>query len=599
MTRRIQFLTLSLASAAAYSLPLPALAETSPLVGPPDPWRTEQSLSEPSQNATINLIRLLVQRGVLTQEDAVGLIRQAEREAAVARAQSEAVQAAAAEIRAAAEADAQWDEDDLRVTYVPEHVRQEIAEDVRHDILTRHADRLAGSGESVPRWVSRFRPFGDLRLRFEATRYPSDNLNTGAFPDFNAINTGLPFDVTGTVFAPQWNTDRDRNRTRLRLRLGFEVDLEQGFVVGTRIATGQGTNPVSTNQTMGAPGNFSRYAIWLDRAFLRWDRPDSEADLQISISGGRFANPFQSTEIVWDADLGFDGLALSLRRDLGARFTAFGSAGVFPIFNTGPNFPSNQPSKFKSDDRYLTGLQAGLEFTPNRDIELSLALAYYHFGDIQGELSSPFVPLSTSDFGDTDTRRPPFAQKGNTYMALRDIVPVPANNFGTEMQWQYFGLVTPFRVLAATGRLDLNHFETVRISLFGELAKNTAFDGARAEAFAVNNRGPDTEDGEPGTHAGGDLAWILGLSVGRPLLAERGDWNLGLDYRYVESDAVVDGFTESTFGLGGTNVKGFTLRGAYSIHPAITLGFRWMSASQVAGPTFKSDIFQFDLSTRF
>ncbi|MEX5613057.1 putative porin, partial [Pseudomonas protegens] len=40
----------------------------------------------PSENATINLIRLLVQQGVLKQEQADGLIAQAEKEAQQARA---------------------------------------------------------------------------------------------------------------------------------------------------------------------------------------------------------------------------------------------------------------------------------------------------------------------------------------------------------------------------------------------------------------------------------------------------------------------------------------------------------------------------------
>ena len=56
--------------------------------------------------------------------------------------------------------------------------------------------------------------FGDVRGRYEGIYYADNNDNTGAFPNFNAINTGSPFDVTGSVFSPQNNVDRDRQRER-------------------------------------------------------------------------------------------------------------------------------------------------------------------------------------------------------------------------------------------------------------------------------------------------------------------------------------------------------------------------------------------------
>ena len=48
------------------------------------------------------------------------------------------------------------------------------------------------------------------------------------------------------------------------------------MTAGFRIATGENNSPVSTNQSLGLAnqaqgGNFSKYAIWLDRAFLRYE----------------------------------------------------------------------------------------------------------------------------------------------------------------------------------------------------------------------------------------------------------------------------------------------------------------------------------------
>jgi hypothetical protein len=92
-------------------------------------------------------------------------------------------------------------------------------------------------GQKLPEWVSKFRVKGDIRLRYQGDYFASGNDDTGAFPNFNAINTGPPFDVSGTVFSPQLNVDQDRNRFRIRARLGAEVDLMDGFTAGMRIAT--------------------------------------------------------------------------------------------------------------------------------------------------------------------------------------------------------------------------------------------------------------------------------------------------------------------------------------------------------------------------
>jgi hypothetical protein len=184
-------------------------------------------------------------------------------------------------------------------------------------------------------------------------------------------------------------------------------------------------------------------------------------------------------------------------------------------------------------------------------------------------------------------------------MPLRDIVPGPLNNNGTTNQFQYYGLATPFRVLALTGRVDFNKLAPFQLSLTGEYLKNTAWDRDAINAKAVNNRGPNTSTGATGSYEGGDTAWIINLRAGKPVFEKRGDWNASIGYRYVESDAVVDGLCDQDFGGGGTNLKGFTIGANYAVSRNVRAGIRWMSADQIAGPTFRNDILFFDLSTKF
>ncbi|MFZ2872669.1 putative porin, partial [Zavarzinia sp.] len=65
----------------AFRLAAPALLVAAGLVAASPAWAQEPA---PSPNATINLINLMVKRGLITRADADGLIKQAEAEASAA-----------------------------------------------------------------------------------------------------------------------------------------------------------------------------------------------------------------------------------------------------------------------------------------------------------------------------------------------------------------------------------------------------------------------------------------------------------------------------------------------------------------------------------
>jgi hypothetical protein len=544
----------------------------------------------PSPNVTVNLINRLVEKGILSQLEATELIRQAEADAVAA--QNAAAQADVAALPPAP------GEDDMRVTYIPEVVKNDMRDEIKQELMAQ-AREQQWNQKSAPDWTNKFRPFGDLRVRHESTFFADGNDNSGAFPNFNAINTGSPFDTSGTQFSPQYNVDQDRNRARLRARIGTEIMLGDGFNGGIRLATGDSSTPTSTNQSLGGSGgNFSKYAIWLDRAFLSYDAGPGDGE-ELVFMVGRFDNPFFSSEIQWDEDIGFDGLAVRGKVRINDCASTFFTAGYFPVYNTDFNFASNQPSKFESTDKWLAGAQAGIDWKITEDLTAKFGISYYDFDAIEGKLSSPYIPLTSSDAGDTDTTRPAFAQRGNTYMALRNIDnSTAANDFGNRYQYQYYGLASEFRNLTITGRLDYDAWEPYRLSLTGEATKNLAFDDSGVAGRAVNNRGSGTAS-KVGAYEGGDSAWFANLVFGKPALEALGDWQAGFGYRYVESDAVVDGFTDSDFGGGGTNVQGYTLGASMALSPAVRLGLRWMSSDEIIGSPLSTDTLQLDLNAKF
>ncbi len=564
-----------------------------------------------TQNVTINLINRLVERGVLTAKDAHELIQMAEDDAAQARAEAAATQAALARVQtpppapvaapvpaSAAPAD---NDDTISVTYIPPAVKRQIIDEMKQDVMdTAYVEHWGAA--SAPEWTSRIRLFGDFRFRYEGSYFPHGNDNTGAFPNFNAINTGSPFDVTGSVFSPQLNVDQNRDRLRIRARGGLATELGDGFSAGIRAGTGENNSPVTENQSLGAAnsaqgGNFSKYSLWLDRAFLKYET-GTWPDQHLAVTLGRFDNPFFATSMLWADDLGFDGAVIEGRRALGTTFKPFATLGAFPVFNTDLNFATNQPAKFRSEDKWLAAAQAGFTWAARDDLSVKFGAAYYDFQNIAGKLSAPFVPVVSTDSGNTDTTRPSFAQKGNTYMALRDITPSPLNNYGAINQWQYFGLATPFRDLAFTGLIDFAQLDPIHVSLSGEYVRNLAFDTKAISAKAINNLGATTSTGTA-PFIGGGTGWTASLKIGTAALEKRWDWNIAFGYRYVDSDAVVDGFTDSDFGGGGTNLKGFIASANLSLSARVWLGIRWLSADSIAGPAYKNDTLQIDTNAKF
>jgi hypothetical protein len=568
-------------------------------------------------NPTVNLVNLLVKKGVLTEDQAADLIKQADDEAYVSReaardATTKADEAAKAAATATAAASPPGSK---RVTYVPEIVKRQLKEDLRKEVMAQAKQEGWASPGTYPEWASRIHFSGDFRGRWEGMWYPGGGYNsTGQIYDFNAINTGSAYDVSRGYQAdgPLLNTTQDRNRFRLRARLGMDADLTDGFTAGMRIATGSDNSPVSTNQTMGASGgDFSKYSIWLDRAYLKFEpfknplaakyAKQAGAPDSLVFWFGRFDNPFWSpTDLVWDTDLGFDGAAFQVGTEVSPGFTPFLIGGAFPIFNTALDLSSVDAVKSDSQDKYMFGGQLGFNWAAAPLVAVTFGAAVYQFSNVRGQLSTPCDVSLPQSSCDTDALRPSFAQKGNTYMPLRNIVAPAGAAAGTYPEPQYFGLASEFRPVVASARVDLGQFDPVHIRLDGEYVWNSAFDRGVMEATAVNNRGPDIVPGSvPGAYEGGNQGWLARLTVGNMNIANYGDWNAHIGYKYLESDAVIDAFADSDFGLGGTNLKGYFIGMNYGLSKNVWTTVRWMSANQIAGAPYAVDILQLDLNAKF
>ena len=558
------------------------------------------------------LIAILVKKGVLSQTDANSILQEAQQAASAAQASAAAAPVSAAAPAAAPEntvtvTSTEAPDGTVHVTYVPPIVRDQIAASVTQQMTAQQQAQGYSGSSFVPAWVSNIHFSGDFRMRYESDLFPSGN--DPDLPNFNAINTGAPFDVSSgnAEFEPRIDSTENRQRFNFRARFGATFDLGDNFTIGIRLASGQNDSPVSENQTLGYAnnaqgGNFSKYAVWIDRAYIAYT-PKLDPDLDLTFKAGRFDNPFFSTNLIWADDLAFDGLMGTGSYAFDNGVQPFLTAGVFPLENTGLTFASNTSAQeFASTNKFLFAAQTGSAVTFNDNYAAKFGVAGYFYTNVAGKLSSPCLVFSASDVCDTDQYRPSFAQNGNTYMELRDIIPTTGtggNDNGTINQYQYFGLASGFNELALTGEFDIDNFVPTEIWLNSEYVRNLAFHQTAIAAKAVNNRGATSTADPAGAFKGGNNGFYFNANVGQKVLLQRWDWNAMVGYKYIQSDSVIDAFNDSDFGLGGTNLQGYIVGGNLALSPKVWIRLRYLSADSIVGPTYKADVFQFDLNGKF
>jgi hypothetical protein len=538
------------------------------------------------ESTMIKLIRGLMESGALKPEAGEALLAQARAEARTAQNTAAATPTAP-----------RLEPGDVRVPYIPETVRDQIREEVKAEVMaTAKAEGWAAPNE-IPDWTQRLRVTGDVRVRNESRFYSTSNSDVEV--DWNEINSGNGFDTnpnTNLQLPPLRNTRQDRkNLWRVRARLGVLADISENTQAGIRLATGNDDGPVSATQTLG--GGLSKKDIWLDHAWLSYRVED-----WLKVTGGRFANPYWSTETLFSNDLAFEGLAFNFNHAPGqSDWSWFATLGMTPLEYSSDDFPSRSQVKAESDDKWLNGLQLGASWKFSDDNELRAALAYYQFRDISGFVSQPCALYAGADACSSDGARPAFMQKGNTLMLLRDIALDPLDPANTPMP-QYVGLASEFDVLDMNLRWDSRIAEGLDLRLEADYLRNMAYDEnqmwSRAQGGIINNFGGAGGTGRENFESG-DTAYQLQATLGDLDPKERGDWNMQIGYRRIEPDALPDAYNDSDFHLGGTNAKGYFLESSYALDARTWLTGRWFAAKEVVGPPLSIDVFQIEVNTGF
>lgn len=477
---------------------------------------------------TINLIRLLVEEGVLTRDRAQALIKKAEERAATKEGKPESGSGKAV----------------VRVPFVPELVKQEIREQIKQDVLAQAKTERWGEPNTIPSWLDRITLEGDVRVRHQTDLFQASNTPA---PTYQLL-TGTPIS----------NTTDDRQRSRVRARLGVYGKVNEWIGAGLRLTTGSG-DPISTNQTLG--NSFSKYSLFIDRAYLRLDPSE-----WLTVTGGRIPNPWLGTDLVWNDNLNFEGVAASFKPRLSNDLAAFVTLGAFPIEEV-----ESSPT-VRAKDKWLVGAQAGLDFTTPNNSRMKFGVGVYEYKNTHG------IPNPTLGSTIYNRTAPAFRQKGNTLFNIDN-----DGNPATDL----FALAAKFRNVNVTASVDLARFDPIHVVLTADYVRNIGFDQAEILSRTGLDIAPRTK------------GYQLRLDAGMPRIREYGEWQVFAAYKYLERDAVLDGFTDSDFRLGGTDAKGYMIGGAWGIGRNTWLGIRYASANAIDGPPLSVDVLQFDFNVRF
>jgi Putative porin len=517
-----------------------------------------QSLEE-LRNTVINLLQALVDQGVISKEKAQQMVKAAQDKVA-----ADALVAAAN--RNAAAKEEKEEEGAVRVPYVPQIVQDKIAKQVEEeikpgvvaDVVKEAKTEKWGVPGALPDWLSRIRLSGDVTLREEGIFYAGSNAPEN---NYYAINQAGGTNQAGANAL--LDTTENRNRFRGRARLAVESDLSDSITAGMRLVTGNTSDLVSETQTLDGT---APYAFGLDQLYIRLDERNSQRFPWLSVVGGRFLNPYQTpTDLIFHKDLTFTGLAATGRLGLGD-----GSAEQTNVFFTvGGN--QLQEIEFSSQDKWLAAAQLGANLRFSDSQRLRVAAGFYDFFNVTGRLNPADHP------GLYNYTAPTFVRFGNT---MFNIANDPTNTT------QLYALASKFRLadLNATYTYSVGRYTAV---VTADAVRNFAFNATSVENETGNYVAPRTK------------GYQTEFSFGYPSVLSAGAWRGRVGYRYLQSDAVIDGYTDSDFHFGGTNARGYYLTADYGLGHSLWMRVRYLSSNEIDGPLYGVDTLQIDMNTSF
>ena len=521
------------------------------------PSSAGESKPGPDNNA---VLQLLVEEGIVSEDQAGDLLERVERRADAADVAEQTNNANASN-------------DEVRIPYIPDYLQKDMEERLKfavksdiveavHEDVVRTA-RVQGWGiKEAPSWVHKVKISGDGRVRYQGDFYPEDNARY-AGTDVSAVNNNGTSDFRSIYD----NVNDNRNRLRSRFRLNVKAKPFETVSLGMRLTTGNQGNPVSSNQTLGNYGE--KWETSMDLGYIHYKAMEKD----IEIWGGRFKSPMLKTDLIFDNDMTFEGLASSyffLRNDSmyenDSQWDPYVTVGLYPIqeihqfvIETTPTGAAGVDANLDFDndhDKMLYALQFGTSYDFYSTNQLKFALSLYHYDNITGRKNQrQNNSLQNVTSGE-------FYQAGN---AIFNIANDPSGN---DIR---YALASEYSLVNTTVTYRVANFYPVYVDLHADYVKNVAFDKEKIDARIGG--GADIPERDTG--------YQLGFSLGTFDVKHRYDWRVGFTYRHLEGDAALDAFADSDFLLGGTDAEGYMVYGQYGLLDNVIGALKLITADSI------------------
>lgn len=410
------------------------------------------------------------------------------------------------------------------------------AECVRADLLKAKekssADKIKLSGP-----VTQLSLYGDIRLRHQ----------------YDNVDPQVLWDKERCEWVDPGHGDQ-RDRWRFRLRLNADFTLKDNWFGGVQLQTSQFND--SSNQTYD--GGFQNYGIYISRAFVGWNATD-----YLTFVGGKQANPFYTTDLMWDPDINPSGMVetfkihklfscgeqetttlasdgktvLSVTRSpIACPWTLTLICGQF-FFDD--NLEYNLPGY--NTDAYLFSEQLVFTYKFCNDVKFTLAPAYTRYNSAQ---------VNTI-----------FNQQG-----FAQII----NNSSTDGLPLGWGETRNLSLVQLPGDVSFR-LCGLKMKLLWDGVYNT--DGGRrindTYVYPIRNKSGTIIDFDHVTsHIRRDnFAWLVGLQLGENV--KKGDWAVFVNYRQVGLGAIDPNLNDSDWLVSRLNMAGWKAAIAYNFTDAV------------------------------
>ena len=395
------------------------------------------------------------------------------------------------------------------------HIREDIGKDTSSP----------GANIKLSDSVSQLRIYGDVRMRY---RY--DDLDV-QIPDSGNVS--------------------QRSRFQFRLRLDAEFSLGPDWLAGFELSTNE--NSSSGNTTFD--GGFKKYPIFISKAYIAWHNEWSK------IQAGKIANPFYTTDLVWDPDIT--------------------PSGLFESIDFGKLLAPDEPAGYSKDSYSKDGKSVPpAPYTRPWDLVLNAGQMFYsdnnEFNFDNDNATDAYVfqtqLVASYKFGNgvKATVAPGwFVENAGTLSAFVRNNSFQDNAFVSGASRNINVLLAPGDVSFKLGSLPFKFMWDFAYNLEGRKRTENIY------RLGFQDAPTDPTDFSKHHSNRDDMAYLVGFQVGQNKKA--GDWSLLANWRETGLAAVDPNIHDDDFALGFGNSRGIKVATSYNFtdFANLTVTYYW------------------------